>query len=87
MKADHSVSGIHFAKVMEAVDEERILPEKLCFTQRETAYVLSMSRQSVYSLVRKGILKPVDISGEGMLRYPKKQLEELIKQRGKPPYE
>ncbi|VGO22559.1 helix-turn-helix domain-containing protein [Pontiella sulfatireligans] len=84
MKADHSVSGIHFAKVMEAVNDDQTLPEKLCFTQKEVAYALSMSRQTVRTLVQKRILNPVDISGEGLWRYPKKQIEDRLKQHGEP---
>lgn len=81
LKADPSVTGVHYARIMEAVNMEHPLPDKLCLTQREAAYVLSMSRQSVRNLVQKGVIQPVDISGEGMLRYPLKQLVDLIESR------
>ena len=86
LTSDETVSGEHKRLVMEAVDLEPYLPDKIFLTQHETAHVLSMSRQTVHNLVKQGILHPVDINGQGLLRYSVEELKSLGPPK-KPPYD
>ncbi len=85
LTSDETVSGEHKRLVMEAVNLEPYLPDKIFLTQHETAHVLSISRQTVRSLVKQGILHPVDINGLGLLRYSVEELRALGSPRKRRP--
>ena len=69
LSADETVSGEHKRLVMEAVHLEPYLPDKIFLNQNETAHVLSTTRQTVRSMVKRGVLHPLDINGLGLMRY------------------
>jgi len=85
LTSDETVSGEHKRLVMEAVNPEPYLPDKIFLNQNQTAHVLSMSRQTVRSLVKQGVLHPVDINGQGLFRYSVEELKHLGPPK-KPPY-
>ncbi len=63
--------------IVGSVNRAPFLPDKIFLTQHETAHVLSMSRQSVRNLVLKGVLHPVGINGQGLMRYRVQDLKAL----------
>lgn len=86
LTSDETVSGEHKKQIMEAVNLEPYLPDKIFLNQNETAHVLSMTRQTVRNLVKQDILHPVDINGQGLLRYRVDELKSLGRPK-KPPYD
>ncbi|MCF8131361.1 MAG: hypothetical protein K9N10_22860 [Deltaproteobacteria bacterium] len=81
INSDSTVSGEHRDRILKAVNAIPSLPDKVFLNQRETAYVLSVTRQTVGNMVKNRRLKPVDITGTGLMRYPMEQIRKLADKR------
>jgi len=86
LTSDETVSGEHKRLVMEAVNLEPYLPDKIFLTQHETAHVLSISRQTVRSLVKQGILHPVDINWPRITAIQRGGIVDTRQSQKAPPY-
>jgi len=76
LNADGGVSNVQKKQVMRILECKPNIPIKIYLTQQEVAWALSVSRQTVHSMVKQGILHPLDINGRGLMRY---RLDELRK--------
>jgi len=77
LDADETVSGIQKAQVLKILEQKLARTIKIFLTQREAAQALSVSRQTVHNMVKRGVLHPVDISGQGLMRYRMDDLQNL----------
>ena len=77
LDADDSVSDSQKSQVMEILGRKPDTPVKSYLTQREVAQSLSVSRQTVHNMVKQGILHPVDINGQGLMRYRMEEIHKL----------
>ena len=75
---DKSITSYQKAAI-EAILHEKSPPLKpLLLKQREVATLLSLSRQAVYNLKKKGLIIPVRITGTDCLRYKRDDILKFI---------
>lgn len=77
LNADTSVSDAQKLQAIKILGQKPDIPVKIYLAQQEVAQTLSVSRQTVHNMVKQGVLNPVDINRQGLMRYRLDELQKL----------